>query len=229
MSWNRWNANTAKSSRKSEVVKSFIDKEFKLDQVRYHFFSKQSLFQLELRDNNLHQYVMDWNRILSTLNEPPPEEEMQTFFWEQIQKCNVQRWREKIQPLLIKTSMDPEKSYRSLIQLVQQHLQSEKNFRQEKQSRNAGKMHTHLSNDNNDGNQGRLAYAGTGKHNTGKGNGKAAGTGQRSSKQRLCRNWARYGRCPGYDVNDCGYDHPPHLEQNIGEANDDDDYKQHDR
>ena len=85
----------------------FIDKEFKVDQIRYQIFSKQSLFQLELRDNNLHKYVMDWNKILSTLNEPPPEEEMQTFFWEQIQKCNVQRWREKVQPLLIKTSMDP--------------------------------------------------------------------------------------------------------------------------
>ena len=74
----------------------FIDKEFKLDQVGYHFFSKQSLFQLELRDNNLHQYVMNRNKILSTLNEQPLEEEMQTFFWEQIQKCNNPRWREKI-------------------------------------------------------------------------------------------------------------------------------------
>ena len=96
-------------------------------------------------------------------------------------------------------------------------------IRQEKQSRNAGKMHTHLSNDNNDGNQGRLAYAGTGKNDTGKGNAKTKGTGPRSSKQGLCRNWARYGRCPGYDVNDCGYDHPPHLAQQLGEAKYDDD------
>ena len=49
------------------------------------------------------------------------------------------------------------------------------------------------------------------------------GTSQRSSEQGLCRIWARYGRCPGCDVNDCGYDHSPHLAQNIGEANDDGD------
>ena len=33
----------------------------------------------------------------------------------------------------------------------------------------------------------------------------------------------KYGRCPGYDVNDCIYDHPPHLAQNVGESKYDDD------
>ena len=185
--------------------------------MRYQFFSKQSLFQLELRDNNLHQYVMNWNKILSTLNEQPLEEEMQTFFWEQIQKCNNPRWREKIQPLLILTSIYPARSYRNLLQTVQQHLQSEKNYRQERQSKNAGKMNTHLT-DYSDVTSGRVGALSHGYGNKGKGNGNTAGTGLRVGKQGLCRNWARHGRCPAYDKNNCSYDHPPHLAQQIGKT-----------
>ena len=116
-----------------------------MDVVRYQIFSRQSLFQLELRDNNLHKYVMDWNKILEKLVEPPAEEELQTFFWEQIQKCTTSLWRAKMQPLLIKDPADEARSYPNLIKLVQEHLQAENNSRNERENKDAGKLTSHLT------------------------------------------------------------------------------------